>query len=253
MIVSEPHGDPLPVDVRDVLNRDERNAVLTSLNLESGPDSDFQNVVSLASDLLGTKVALVTLLDREQQTFHAKTGTTLTGSPADVSFCAHAIAQPGDDAFVVENAAKDPRFEHNPLVTGEPKIRFYAGVPMTVMGEKIGTLCVIDTIPRPRPTDVQLKQLQQLAGLAATLFKLKDSANRGDKARAALVREEKRHTLALEAANIASWVWDLRTGMIECDELMPRFFGLPHANRIPSLRIFRAIDRRDTHQALRNI
>jgi two-component sensor histidine kinase len=86
--------------------------------------------------------------------------------------------------------------------------------------------------------------------LVSSLLHLKDSARHGDIAKTALIREKKRHTLALEAASIASWVWDLRTNRIECDDLLPQMLGLPITSSIRAGDLFRAIDRRDRRQSI---
>ena len=225
--MSENKSPVLPQHVRDVLDSDARNAVLASLEVAGGGSfTDFDTITRMASQIMQAPVALVTLVGREQQHFRSKVGTDLDSTPAEISFCAHTIAEKDNTLLVVQDAKSDPRFAENPLVTDDPKIRFYAGAPLNVAGQKIGTLCVLDTQAR-QPTADQLVQLNSLAVLASSFMHLKDGARRGDIARTALIREKKRHSLALEAANIASWVWDLRTNMVDCDELLPPMFGLP--------------------------
>jgi two-component sensor histidine kinase len=248
--VTENEREALPQHVRNVLDSDSRNAVLRSLDVVGqGNDADLDAITTLASQIMQTPVALVTLLSSTEQLFRSKVGTELQGTPAEISFCAHTIAESGSDPFIVSDATQDSRFADNVLVRSDPNIRFYAGAPLSVSGEKVGTLCVLDSKPRQQPTAEQLAQLKSLAGLASSLLQLKDSARRGDAARTALIREKKRHTLALEAASIASWVWDLRTNILDCDELLPQMFGLPVSNRIPAAQLFRAIDRRDIRKS----
>ncbi len=251
MTVAEDQRGILPQHVRDVLESDSRNEALRSLDIaSSGSDADFDAITALASQIMQTPVALVTLLGRERQEFRSKVGTELDGTPSHISFCAHTIAEAGNAPFLVPNAADDSRFTQNELVTGPLHIRFYAGVPLTVAGEKVGSLCVLDTEPREQPQPAQLAQLESMATLVSSLLHLKDSARRGDIARTALIREKKRHTLALEAASIASWVWDLRTTRIECDDLLPQMLGLPITSSIRASDLFRAIDRRDRRQSM---
>jgi diguanylate cyclase (GGDEF)-like protein len=119
--------------------------------LDTGPEDGFDEVTRLACRFLAVPVALVSLLDADRQWFKAHRGLTPTeaeGTPREFAFCSHAIVN-DDDVFVVEDASADPRFAENPLVTGEPDIRFYAGVPIrTPDGLPMGTLCVIDKMPR---------------------------------------------------------------------------------------------------------
>lgn len=242
--------DRLPEDVAQTVRSDNRRAALRGLEiLDTGADPDFDRLTGLAATLMQAPIALISLVDIDRQWFKSCVGLADRETPIGLSFCAHAIAAEGDSVMVVEDARADPRFAGNPLVTGEPHIRFYAGAPISVSGEKIGTLCVIDQKPRERPRPAELEQLRSLAALASSLFTLKDDTRKGSIARAALIREEKRHALALEAATIASWVWDVRTDVVECDALLPVLYNLPHATRLNIHDIFLAIDRNDAVEA----
>ena len=234
----------LPDPVWAAVRNESRRAVLDSLQtLDSEPDSDFDRITGLAAALLDAPVALVTLVDLERQWFKSCFGVDESQTPVSISFCAHAIAA-GDGIMVMENALLDPLFSTNPLVTGEHHLRFYVGAPLIVDGARLGTLCVLDRKPRPRPSPEILDQLKALAGIASSLFALKDGARTGALARAALAREEGRRAIAVEAAGLASWVWDVRTDRVECDAVLPVLFNLAPASHIDVSELFAAIDRR---------
>ena len=139
-----------------------RLALLESLELlDTPPEAGFDELVSLAADVCETPVAMVSLVGRERQWFKARVGTDLCGSPREQAFCARAILDP-TRIFEIEDAARDPRFADNPLVTGAPEIRFYAGAPLVLQGRALGTLCVVDHEPR-RLTEIQRRRLGLLA------------------------------------------------------------------------------------------
>ncbi len=115
--------------------------------LDSQPEERFDSIVRLAGAIFRVPIALVSLVDVDRQWFKACYGLDAESTSRDVSFCGHAIHRPS--TFIVENALEDSRFSDNPLVTGEPHIRFYAGRPLAAPdGQLVGTLCIIDTEPR---------------------------------------------------------------------------------------------------------
>jgi two-component sensor histidine kinase len=196
--------------------------------LDSRADADFARLSRSAAFIFGAEIALVTLIDKERQWFCSRFGLDhMTEALTETAFCAHAIALPSDDdVLVVLDATKDARFRDNPLVTGWPGIRFYAGAAVVVNGQKVGSLCVIGTQPRAAVDDGMIEQLANLAGLTSTLFSLKDEARVRARTAAALVREEWRHALTLEAGKVGSWVWDVRTGEVSCNDMFRRMHGL---------------------------
>jgi GAF domain-containing protein len=136
--------------------------------LDTKPESTFDDLAALASYVCNAPVALISLVDSERQWFKAKKGTTLSETPRDVAFCAHAIN--GTETMVVPDAMLDPRFAQNPLVTGEPGIRFYAGAPiLTSDGHALGTVCVIDRAPSS-VTPAQSEALKALARQVVSLL-----------------------------------------------------------------------------------
>lgn len=143
-------------------NENQRLKTLQSLNvLDTPPEQRFDRYTHAASQLFNVPIALVSLIDANRQWFKSCVGLTASETDREVSFCGHAILQ--DEVFVVADASLDPRFADNPLVTGQPDIRFYAGCPLRhPNGSMLGTLCLIDQ--KPRPFDAQDAQiLKELA------------------------------------------------------------------------------------------
>ncbi len=131
--------------------------------LDTPPDPVLDGLVRTAAGLLGCPVSLVTLVDEHRQWFKARHGLDAQQTPRELAFCAHAILQ--TDLFEVPDARLDARFADNPLVTGDPRVVFYAGVPLSVEGQSMGTLCAIDHRPR-QLTDDQRRLLKDLARVA---------------------------------------------------------------------------------------
>lgn len=123
--------------------------------LDTEPEKAFDDLALLASHICGTPIALISLVDADRQWFKARLGVTITETARSISFCSHAIEQP--DLFIIPDTMRDERFRENPLVCAEPCIRFYAGTPLvTTDGFPLGTLCVLDKVPRTLTADQEM-------------------------------------------------------------------------------------------------
>ena len=156
---------PLPHDEA------ERLRALISLQLLDTPAEErFDRITRLAQRMFGVTTCLVSLVDARRQWFKSKQGLDACETDRDVSFCGHAILN--EAVFVVPDASKDERFADNPLVTGGPKIRFYAGCPVRgPFGQRIGTLCLIDPTPRDM-TEEDCDALRDIAAMVEDEFRL---------------------------------------------------------------------------------
>ena len=164
----------MPNSQSNPARRPDETARLASLQryaiLDTLPERIYDDVTALASMICGTPISTVTLIDADRQWFKSAVGLQSRQGAREHSFCAHTIET--SVTLIVRDALEDPRFADNPLVTGEHRIRFYAGAPIiTPEGHVLGTVCVIDTKPRTL-TPIQITALEALArhtmGLIAT-------------------------------------------------------------------------------------
>jgi GAF domain-containing protein len=137
--------------------------------MDSPEEQAYDDITRMAANLCGTPMSLISLVDGQRQWFKSRVGLQASETPREVAFCAHAINNP-QELMVVNDAAADARFSENALVTGDPHIRFYAGAPLvTSEGHALGTLCVLDTVPRTLSA-AQLEQLQFMARQVITML-----------------------------------------------------------------------------------
>lgn len=228
-------------------NEAERLAALRDLRiLDTAPEAHFDAVCRTAAALFSVPMTSIALIDSDRQWFKAKCGVTADGTSRDVAFCAYAILS--DDALVVEDATADPRFAHNPLVTGEPGIRFYAGAPLVVRsGIRLGTLCIIDTKPRTF-SEAQRTQLEDLARIVVAHIELhrgrlvaEAALEERTRSQALIAASEERYRtahaklertadlllMAQEAAGAGVWEWSLDEGVVRNSPESARMYGFP--------------------------
>jgi diguanylate cyclase (GGDEF)-like protein/PAS domain S-box-containing protein len=214
---------------------DDEHARLLRLHdllvLDTDSEPLFDHLVQWAAEACGVPIALVSLVDQDRQWFKARTGLPdVSETPREVAFCAHAIAS--GVLFEVPDAHEDERFRFNPLVTGEPGIRFYAGAPLTLRsGERIGTLCVIDRQPR-RLNPAQADTLTRLARTATNALQMRrDLLQRALTARSqhaqTLAESEARHrTLVDELSELISLARP-DGSLVYANAAFARYVGLP--------------------------
>jgi diguanylate cyclase (GGDEF)-like protein len=223
------------------------NALLALDLLDSEPEKAFDALVSLTAQRFDCPISLLTLIDRDRQWIKAKSGLDIEQTGRDVAFCDYTIR--GDAPFVVNDATSDPRFADNPLVTGRPDIRFYAGAPIHTIGadgrHAIGALCVIDDKPRTM-TAAQLDALVRLASIAEALIAARSAARdavsiaESAQAQSRVLRRQERVFRQLERMTMTgSWRLDLQTDAVTWSEGVYRIHEL------------KAVDQPDLTQALR--
>lgn len=227
---------PLPANELQRLH-----AVLDLQILDTAKDPNFDSLVALAVELLGMKIGIVSIVDRERQWFKAHCGLDTAETPREQAFCAHTIM--GPELLIVEDATLDKRFKTNPLVVGEPNIRFYAGAPLMVASDlAVGSLCVIDDKPR-RLSEQGQQTLRRLADIATALLLSHQNAQQMTAVAAELQAKHLEtnqqaarfaaQTRALEAgsmlANMGAWELDLRTGVYSWSESMYQLHGVDHS------------------------
>jgi PAS domain S-box-containing protein len=188
--------------------------------MDTAPEAAFERLTALAADLFDVPMALVSLVDADRQWFKSKRGLAASHTPREWAFCAHAIAQEGNSVMVVEDAREDARFSANPLVIGDPNIRFYAGAVLTASdGENLGTLCVLDVEPRARPNDVQLERLQKLARIVVDELELSKTSR-------ALRERGRLLELAESMSGVGHWRYDVADMRVTWSDEVYRIHGV---------------------------
>jgi len=203
----------------------DRLATLNSYKVvDNAPESAFYRITQLVADIFSAPLASISLVGEDKEWFKSAVGFTETQIDRDVSICAQMIES--GEPMVVEDASIDPRFGDNPLVSGDPAIRFYAGSPLIAPnGKVLGALWIADTVPRFRTTKNQMNQLNSMADIAMSEMELSREIRLREQAQknAAIARSNLDLTLAL--SDIASFRIDLETGLIEWGGAYMKIWG----------------------------
>lgn len=200
-------------------------------------DPELQDLAAYAAEVIGAPVALVTEFHSDRQTFLAKVGFGRDYTSLEEAFCTHTVLH--EDVFEVPDASKDPRFANNPLVTGEARIRFYAGAAVrTGEGLPHNALCVLDTEPREL-SDFQRRTLALLARQVGSTLALRSKNAEHEATRA-------RRDRTLERAGVATYDWDVPNDRVYGNARLASLFGIPlEEEGVPSERFFGALHEED--------
>lgn len=215
---------------REHPQENDRLAFLDRLEvIDSESEQIFEDFVELAAAICEVPIALVSLIERDRQWFKAKVGLDLCETSREVSFCSHAILEEGP--LVVTDATLDPRFADNPLVTGDFHLRFYAGIPVSVNGYPMGTICVIDHWPRTL-TESQLGSLvvlgrQMSACLESRLNekRLRETTEKLQRTESTLFLAKRRFEELFENLAVASYTTDLNGLIYDFNRESEELFG----------------------------
>lgn len=229
-----------PVVRTDPIDEATRLAVLQSTNLlDSDSETVFDTIVETARRAVGSDSAIISLVDAKRQWFKAKCGLDVDETPREYAFCSHTIASP--DGMVVTDATRDPRFRDNPLVTGEPHIRMYAGFPLRIQSQvdgrpvsaAIGALCVIDSTPRDISA-AERDQLRALADIVQALFEARSSAALAvdfaaelSESRQRSERANRQFRQAERMANFGSWRLSLTDNKVDWSDQVYAIHDVP--------------------------
>jgi two-component sensor histidine kinase/PAS domain-containing protein len=231
----------LPQEAWQRLQDPGRGEVIAALSVaDSFKDEDFLRINRLAASVFNVPSAAIVVVDDKHAWLLSAHGVVPSEIDLVDSLALHVIAG-NEPALVCADASADARFAGSSLVTGAVGLRYYAGAQIVVRGHRIGALQVFGREPRASTSESELQQLIGLAATAGRLFELKDEARVRERTAAELIREEWRHALTLEAGRVGSWVWDIRTGTVTCNDILRRMFALPPAGPVQADQIFDAM------------
>ena len=208
----------------DVLENTRLKACRAVDNLDMASEPAFDRMAQLAADIFGTPIVLISLTGGGRQRFMSCVGLSAGGTAPDMTFCDIAMGQ--DEVVIVADTAEDSRF------AGAPDIRFYAGAPLHDGGIPVGTLSIIDRVPRPDFDAGAAKMLQNLAATVSEILTMRrDAAD----AATSQARNEARQTVELmeDVAGVGRWSYDVASGIVTWSDQVFRILGLPIAGQAP--------------------
>ena len=212
--------------------------------LDTPPEKRFDRIVELAASYFQAPIALISLIDDDRQWFKSCIGLGVVETPREWAFCDHTIRLGARSILVVQDALNDERFADNPLVVGEPYIRFYAGAVLTTDdGHNLGTLCIIDTKPRPALSAVDLNYLITLASLVVDQLKL-------SKALGVLEEQQRMLKSAESMSRVGHWRFDLGTQIVTWSDEVFNIHGIPRADAAPSYEVIQQFYHEDDRETL---
>lgn len=187
--------------------------------LDTNPESDFDDLVKLASKIFQVPIATITIVDSHRQWFKASVGLPMRQTARDISFCSSAIEL--TDPLIVEDTSQDHRFSQNPLVLNDPHLKFYAGAPLlTADNLAIGTFCIMDHTNRVF-SNQELDTLKTLANQAMKLIELRAGHSKlhalteeVERINHVLLQDEQRWKFSLESAGEGVWEWNVKTNEV---------------------------------------
>lgn len=220
--------------------RQRLHALSSYLVMDTPAEDAFDNITEIASFVSGCPIALISLLDADRQWFKSRKGLDIDCTERSISFCRHAIL--GVDVFEVPDTSADPRFQDNPLVTGDPAIRYYCGVPLiTPEGVAIGTVCVINTVPGVMTAE-QKAVLKRLAQQVISLLELRRSKFQLD--------------AVLKGSSDGYWDWDIPSGYVYFSDRWASMIGYKRDELLPRVDTWKSLihpdDRDPTLQVLQD-
>ena len=213
--------------------------------MDTAPEEGFDRITKIVADLFDAPIVLVSLVDDCRQWFKSAYGLDTPETAREISFCQHVITD--DQPVIVTDVVGDPRFRDNPLVTGDPFIRFYAGVPLRAYNRAVlGTLCVIDRKEREPFAAHEVARLEEFAAIIMA---------EADMRRIAIERDDAKQTLerALDFSGIATWRYDARTGAIQWDGATADLWGADFATALANIDGFFERLHPDDREAVRSV